>query len=122
VQVGQRAGAHVAPQQTAGERRGGELRGEDGHDHVGDRGAQRRPNEASAHAVGREVAAAVCLHARLFEQCAVTGELPLHRVFRVAQRLVVVGDPALGVLGVHHLVQPGSLTTTVFSQRSTRAV
>ena len=85
-----------------------DLPGETRHDHVGDCGAQRGAHEAPARAVGREVAAAVRLHARLLEQRPVARQLPLHRVVGSLERLVVVGDPALGVLGVHDLVQAGA--------------
>jgi hypothetical protein len=47
----------------------------------------------------------VGLHPRLLEQPPVDGELPLDRIRGLGQGDVVLDRPALGVLGVHRLVQ-----------------
>ncbi len=62
-------------------------------------------DEPAAQRVGREVADAVGFHPRLFEQPPVDGELPVGRVVGFGEREVVLDRPALGVLGVHGLVQ-----------------
>jgi len=105
LQVGHRAPAHVACHRPPGERGVRDLAGEHGYDHVGDRGRQCGTHEAPASAVGRELAAAVGLHARLLQQRAVERELKLDRILRLRELCVVLGDPGLGVLGVHDLVQ-----------------
>ena len=78
------------------------ARGEDaGDERVGDGGAERAGDEAPAHAGGRVLADAVGLHPRLLEQPPVARELRVAR----GELGVVLGDPALGVLGVEGLVQ-----------------
>ena len=64
----------------------------------------RRTNRPRS-AVGRELAHAVGLHPRLLEQPPVDGELPVDRVVGLGELDVVLDRPALGVLGVHRLVQ-----------------
>jgi transposase-like protein len=80
LQVDARASGHVARQRPPGEARLGELFGEARQHHVDDGGFERAAHEASAHALGGEFARAVGLHARLFEEPPVDGELPLLRV------------------------------------------
>ncbi len=78
LQVDGRAGGEVARQRLA--RNGRELEhllGEGGQDHVRDSRLQRPADEPAAQRVGRELADAVGLHPRLFEQPPVDRELPV---------------------------------------------
>ena len=104
VQVDVRARGEV-PAHTGTEHAGEQLLGECGQDHVDHRGLQRAADEPAAQRVGRELAHAVGLHPRLLEQPPVNGQLPFVRVRRFGQGDVVLDRPALGVLGVHRLVQ-----------------
>ena len=105
LQVHHRPAGRVARQRRAGERGVQDLLGEARQDHVDDGRLKRAAHEPSAHAVGREAAHAVGLHARLLEQLPVGGELPVGRVVGCGEREVVLDRPALGVLGVQRLVQ-----------------
>ena len=105
LQVDGGAAGDVAGERLAGGGGGEHLRGEGGQDHVGHRRLKGAAHEPSAHRVGREVADAVGLHARLLEQPAVGGELAVGGVLGLAQGEVVLERPAFGVLGVQRLVQ-----------------
>ena len=77
LQIDGRAPAHVARERLAGHRRGEELLGERGQDHVGDRRFERVADEPSAQRAGGVLTDAVGFHARLLEQLPVDGELSL---------------------------------------------
>ena len=104
-QVDARARGEVACQRLTGGRERAHLSGERRQDHVRDRRLQRTADEPTAQRAGRELADAVRLHPRLFEQPPVDRELPVRRVVGLGQRDVVLDRPALGVLGVERLVQ-----------------
>ena len=105
LQVHGRAAGHVARQCPAGRRRGEELAGEHGEDHVGDRRSERVAHEPPAERGGRVLADAVGFHARLLEQPSVGRQLAIVGVLRFAERDVVLDRPAFGVLAVEGLVQ-----------------
>ena len=105
LQVDGRARGEVARQRLTSGRELEHLSGEGGEDHVGDRRLQRAADEPAAQRVGRELAHAVGLHPRLFEQPPVDRELPVGGIVGLGQRDVVLDRPALGVLGVQRLVQ-----------------
>ena len=98
-------GGEVPRQRSAGRREREHLRGEGRQDHVSDGRPQRPADEPATQQVGRELPYAVGLHPRLLEQPAVDRELPLDRIRGLGEGDVVLDRPALGVPGVHRLVQ-----------------
>ena len=105
LQVDGGAAGHVARERSAGRRRGEELAGEHGEDHVDDRRSERVAHEPPTERAGRVLADAVGFHARLLEQPPVDRELTIVGVLRFAERDVVLDRPAFGVLAVEGLVQ-----------------
>ena len=105
LQVDGRAGGEIPGERPTGGRQLDHLRGERGQDHVGDGRLQRATDEPAARALGWELAHAVGLHPRLLEQPPVDSELPVGRIVGLGELDVVLDRPALGVLGVHRLVQ-----------------
>ena len=97
-------GGEVPRQRSAGRREREHLRGEGRQDHVSDGRPQRPADEPATQQVGRELPYAVGLHPRLLEQPAVDRELPLDRIRGLGEGDVVLDRPALGVPGVHRLV------------------
>ena len=87
------------------ERRGEDLVGEGGQDHVDDGGLQGAADEPAAHRAGRVFAHAVGFHPGFLEQPAVLGELTVGGVPGGGELELVLERPALGVLGVEGLVQ-----------------